>query len=71
MWRWNGNEVNSGFHAFSLRSRLPAVNGNFDNQVMLVEDGVSAGSNGLFSDRSPVLSHAPTQDGPMGHGSSR
>jgi hypothetical protein len=57
----NGNEVHSRFHSFSLRARLLAVNGNFDNQVMLIEDGVSPGSNGLFSDNSPVLSHALTQ----------
>jgi hypothetical protein len=57
----NGNEVHSRFHSFSLRARLQAVNGNFDNQVMLIEDGVSQGSNGLFSDNSPVLSHALTQ----------
>lgn len=57
----NGNEVHSRFHSFSLRARLLAVNGNFDNQVMLIEDGVSPGSNGLFSDNSPVLTHALTQ----------
>jgi len=57
----NGNEVHSRFHSFSMRERLLRANGNFDNQVMLVEDGVSQGSNGLFSDNSPVLSHALTQ----------
>jgi hypothetical protein len=57
----NGNEVHARFHSFSLRARLLAVNGNFDNQIMLIEDGVSQGSNGLFSDNSPVLSHALTQ----------
>jgi len=57
----NGNEVHSRFHSFSMRARLDDVNGNHDNQVMLVEDGVSPGSPGLFGDNSPVLSHALTQ----------
>ncbi len=56
----NSNEVHSRFHSFSMRQRLVDANGNFDNQVMLVEDGSTAG-NGLFSDTSPVLSHALTQ----------
>ncbi len=41
-----------------MRQRLVDANGNFDNQVMLVEDGFTYG---LFSDNSPVLSHALTQ----------
>jgi hypothetical protein len=57
----NGNEVHSRFHSFSMRQRLIEANGNFDNQVMLVEAGLGAGSNGLYSDGSPVLSHALTQ----------
>lgn len=57
----NGGEVHSRFHSFSIRERLLKANGNFDNQVMLIEDGVSPGSNGLFNDASPVLSHALTQ----------
>jgi hypothetical protein len=57
----NGNEVHQRFHSFSMRERLVRANGNFDNQVMLVEDGVSQGSSGLFGDNSPVLSHAVTQ----------
>jgi Tannase-like family of unknown function (DUF6351) len=57
----NGNEVHSRFHSFSMRQRLIEANGNFDNQVMLVEAGLGAGSNGLFADTSPVLSHALTQ----------
>jgi hypothetical protein len=57
----NGNEVHSRFHSFSMRQRLIDANGNFDNQVMLVEDGSSTTGNGLFSDTSPVLSHALTQ----------
>ena len=57
----NGNEVHSRFHSFSMRQRLVDVNGNFDNQVMLIEDGSSTTGNGLFSDTSPVLSHALTQ----------
>ncbi len=57
----NGGEVHARFHSFSMRERLLQANGNFDNQVMLIEDGVSTGSNGLFSDSSPVLSHALTQ----------
>ena len=57
----NPNEVHSRFHSFSMRQRLLEVNGNFDNQVMLVEDGSSTTGNGLFSDTSPVLSHALTQ----------
>jgi hypothetical protein len=57
----NGNEVHSRFHSFSMRQRLVDANGNFDNQVMLVEDGSSTTGNGLFSDTSPVLSHALTQ----------
>jgi hypothetical protein len=57
----NGNEVHSRFHSFSMRQRLIEANGNFDNQVMLIEAGLGAGSNGLFADGSPVLSHALTQ----------
>src|SRR5215467_681460 len=57
----NGNEVHSRFHSFSMRQRLVDANGSFDNQVMLVEDGSTANGNGLFSDTSPVLSHALTQ----------
>jgi hypothetical protein len=57
----NGNEVHQRYHSFSMRERLVRANGNFDNQVMLVEDGVSAGTTGLFGDTSPVLSHALTQ----------
>ena len=57
----NGNEVHQRFHSFSMRQRLLQVNGNFDNQVMLIEDGVSAGTPGLFGDNSLVLSHAVTQ----------
>ncbi len=56
----NGGEVHSRFHSFSMRERLIDANGNFDNQVMLVEDG-RAGTTGLFGDTSPVLSHALTQ----------
>ena len=38
------------------------ANGNFDNQVMLIENGQPLpNGNGLFSDTSPVLSHALTQ----------
>ena len=36
------------------------TNGNYNNQVMLIEDG-RAGTTGLFGDASPVLSHALTQ----------
>jgi len=54
----NPGEVHSRFHSFSMRQRLVDANGNFDNQVMLVEDGFTYG---LFSDNSPVLSHALTQ----------
>jgi uncharacterized tannase-like protein DUF6351 len=57
----NGNEVHQRYHSFSLRQRLLQVNGNFDNQVMLIEDGVSAGTPGLFGDTSVVLMHAVTQ----------
>ena len=57
----NGNEVHSRFHSFSMRQRLVDANGDFENQVMLVEDGVSPGTTGLFGDTSPVLSHALTQ----------
>jgi hypothetical protein len=57
----NGNEVHSRFHSFSMRQRLVDANGDFENQVMLIEDGVSAGTTGLFGDTSPVLSHALTQ----------
>jgi uncharacterized tannase-like protein DUF6351 len=56
----NGAEVHSRFHSFSLRERLLRANGDFDNHVMLVEDG-RAGTTGLFGDTSPVLSHALTQ----------
>jgi Tannase-like family of unknown function (DUF6351) len=55
----NGNETHSRFHSFSMRQRLIDANGNFDNQVMLVESGF--GPSGLFGDNSPVLSHALTQ----------
>jgi hypothetical protein len=55
----NGNEVHSRFHSFSMRQRLIDVNGNADNQVMLVESGF--GPAGLFGDNSPVLSHSLTQ----------
>jgi len=57
----NSNEVHSRFHSFSMRQRLLEANGNFNNQVMLVEDGSATTGNGLFSDTSPVLSHALTQ----------
>jgi hypothetical protein len=57
----NGNEVHQRYHSFSLRQRLLQVNGNFDNQVMLIEDGVSPGTPGLFGDTSVVLTHAVTQ----------
>src|SRR5215467_13378090 len=58
----NGNEVHSRFHSFSMRQRLVDANGNFDNQVMLIENGQPPPvGNGLFSDTSPVLSHALTQ----------
>lgn len=55
----NGNEVHSRFHSFSMRARLEDANGNFNNQVMLVESGFGPG--GLFGDNSVVLSHALTQ----------
>jgi hypothetical protein len=58
----NGNEVHSRFHSFSIRQRLLDANGNFNNQVMLIENGQAPPvGNGLFSDTSPVLSHALTQ----------
>lgn len=56
----NGNENHARFHSFSMRARLQRDNGNFNNQVMLIEDGRS-GTTGLFGDTSPVLSHAVTQ----------
>jgi hypothetical protein len=65
----NPNEVHSRFHSFSIRQRLVDANGNFDNQVMLIENGFNALVEtdigglaiSLFSDASPVLSHALTQ----------
>jgi Tannase-like family of unknown function (DUF6351) len=58
----NPNEVHSRFHSFSIRQRLVDANGNFNNQVMLIENGQNPPvGNGLFSDTSPVLSHALTQ----------
>jgi Tannase-like family of unknown function (DUF6351) len=58
----NSNENHSRFHSFSIRQRLVDANGNFDNQVMLIENGLPAPiGNGLFSDTSPVLSNALTQ----------
>jgi hypothetical protein len=58
----NPNEVHSRFHSFSMRQRLVDANGDFNNQVMLVENGQSPPvGNGLFSDTSPVLSHSLTQ----------
>jgi hypothetical protein len=56
----NSNENHSRFHSFSLRARLEKVNGSAVNHVMLVESGLP-GTRGLFSDESPVLSHALTQ----------
>src|SRR5215469_3150498 len=58
----NPNENHSRFHSFSIRQRLVDANGNFDNQVMLIENGLPPPiGNGLFSDTSPVLTHALTQ----------
>jgi hypothetical protein len=58
----NPNENHSRFHSFSIRQRLVDANGTFDNQVMLIENGLpSPTGNGLFSDTSPVLSHGLTQ----------
>lgn len=58
----NPNETHSRFHSFSIRQRLVDANGNFNNQVMLIENGQNPPvGNGLFSDTSPVLSHALTQ----------
>jgi Tannase-like family of unknown function (DUF6351) len=57
----NSNETHSRFHSFSMRQRLLEANGNFNNQVMLIEDGSTTTGNGLFIDTSPVLSHALTQ----------
>jgi hypothetical protein len=58
----NSNETHSRFHSFSIRQRLVDANGNFNNQVMLIENGQNPPvGNGLFSDTSPVLSHALTQ----------
>jgi hypothetical protein len=58
----NPNENHSRFHSFSIRQRLVDANGNFNNQVMLIENGLPPPiGNGLFSDTSPVLSHALTQ----------
>jgi hypothetical protein len=60
----NGNEVHSRFHSFSIRARMVDANGDFDNQVMLIENGLATAtspSTGLFGDTSPVLSHALTQ----------
>lgn len=58
----NPNENHSRFHSFSIRQRLVDANGNFDNQVMLIENGLPPPTgNGLFSDTSPVLSHGLTQ----------
>jgi hypothetical protein len=56
----NAAEEHSRFHSFSLRARLMAVNGSAANHVMLIESGLP-GTHGLFSDESPVLSHALTQ----------
>jgi hypothetical protein len=56
----NRAEEHSRFHSFSVRARLEAVNGSAANHVMLIESGLP-GTRGLFSDESPVLSHALTQ----------
>jgi len=56
----NPNENHSRFHSFSMRARLEKANGSAANHVMLVESGLP-GTRGLFSDESPVLSHALTQ----------
>jgi len=50
--------VHQWFHSFSMRERLLDANGNFDNHVMLTEDGASFG---LYGDASPVLSGALRQ----------
>ena len=58
----NANENHSRFHSFSIRQRLVDANGSFDNQVMLIENGLPPPvGNGLFSDTSPVVIHALTQ----------
>src|ERR1700746_1331468 len=57
-----GKEVHSRCHSFSMRERLIDANGNFDNQVMLVDNGFPPPvGNSLLDDDSPVLSHALTQ----------
>jgi len=56
----NSAENHSRFHSFSMRARLEQVNGSAANHVMLIESGLP-GTRGLFSDESPVLSHALTQ----------
>lgn len=56
----NPAEEHSRFHSFSMRARLEKVNGSSANQVMLVESGLP-GTRGLFSDESPVSSHALAQ----------
>jgi len=56
----NRNENHSRFHSFSMRARLEQLNGSAANQIMLIESGVP-GTRGLFSDESPVLSHAVSQ----------
>src|SRR5262249_15814873 len=56
----NPNENHSRFHSFSMRARLEMANGSAVNHIMLVESGLP-GTRGLFSDESPVLSHALTK----------
>jgi hypothetical protein len=56
----NNAEAHSRFQSFSTRARLEKANGSSANLVMVVESGVK-GTKGLFSDQSPVLSHALTQ----------
>jgi hypothetical protein len=57
----NSLEIHQRFNSFSMRRRLVDANGNFNNQVMLVENGFPPPLSNLFSDTSPVLSHALTQ----------
>ena len=58
-----GGEIAADRRMFRRMVALDA-SGSFDNQVMLIGDGsnvTGTGSNGLFSDTNPVLSHALTQ----------
>ena len=47
----NGNEVHARFHSFSMRARLVRENGDYDNQVMLIETACPPGRSACSTTR--------------------